>query len=77
MESRILGALSRLDDFLMNPLIQGHPGTTPETSRNAYGTKQGANEDDSQTDPHREAGISQSQMTRNSGLEDPHDTNQT
>ena len=27
-ENRILGALSRLDDFLMNPLIQGHSGTT-------------------------------------------------
>ena len=32
----ILGALSRLDYFLMNPLIQGHTGTTPETFRNAY-----------------------------------------
>ena len=27
--NRILGALSCLDDFLMNPLIQGHSGTTP------------------------------------------------
>ena len=26
-ENRILGALSRLDDFIMNPLIQGHSGT--------------------------------------------------
>ena len=24
MENRILGALARLDDFLMNPLLQGH-----------------------------------------------------
>ena len=40
-ENRILGALSRLDDFLMNPLIQGHSGTAPESSRNAYGTNQG------------------------------------
>ena len=38
-ENRILGALSRLDDFLMNPLNQGHSGTTPETSRNAYSTQ--------------------------------------
>ena len=37
-ENRILGVLSRLDDFLLNPLIQGHAGTTPETSRNRYGT---------------------------------------
>ena len=29
-ENRILGALSRLDDFLMNPLIQGHSGGVPE-----------------------------------------------
>ena len=33
-ENSILSALARLDDFLMNPLIQGHSGTTPETSRN-------------------------------------------
>ena len=37
-ETWILGALSRLDDFVMNPLIQGHSGTAPETFRNAYGT---------------------------------------
>ena len=36
-KNSILGPLSRLDDFLMNPLIQGHSGTAPETSRNAYG----------------------------------------
>ena len=35
-KNRILGALARLDDFLMNPLIQGHSGTTPETSRNVF-----------------------------------------
>ena len=49
-ENRILGALSRLDDFLINSLIQGHSGTVPETSWNAYGTNQGTNEDDSQSD---------------------------
>ena len=73
-ENRILGALSRLDDFLMNPLIQGLSGTTPETSRNAYGTNQGTNEDDSQSDPDLEAGVFQSQTTRNSGPEDGHDS---
>ena len=30
MENRILGALSCLDDFLMNPLVQGHSGDVPE-----------------------------------------------
>ena len=42
-ENRILGALARLDDFLMNPLLQGHSGTTPETSRNVFSINQGAN----------------------------------
>ena len=56
-ENRILGALARLDDFLMNPLLQGHSGTTPETSRNVLGINQGTNEDDSQSNPHPEAGL--------------------
>ena len=50
-EDRILGALARLDDFLMNPLLPGHSGTTPEPSRNVLNTSQGTNEDDSQNDP--------------------------
>ena len=48
----------------MNPLIQGHSGTAPETSWNAYGSNQETNEDDSQSDPHPEAGIFQSQTTQ-------------
>ena len=69
-ENRILGALARLDDFLMNPLIQGHSGTTTETSRNVFSINQGTNEDDSQSDPHPEAGLFNNQMTQNSGPED-------
>ena len=42
-ENRILGAISRLKDFLLNPLIEGHSGIALETSRNAYGTNQGTN----------------------------------
>ena len=72
-ENRILGALARLDDFLMNPLLPGHSGTTPEPSRNALKTSQGTNEDDSQNDPRPEAGLFHSQMTQNSGPEDSHD----
>ena len=72
-ENRILGALASLDDFLMNPLIQGHSGTAPETSRNAFRSSQGTNEDDSQSDPHPEAGIFSNQTTQNSGSEDSHD----
>ena len=35
-ENSVLGALARLDDFLMNPLLQGCSGTIPETSRNVF-----------------------------------------
>ena len=56
-ENRLFGALARLDDFLMNPLLQGHSRTTPETPRNIFSIKQGTNEDDSQGNPHPEAGL--------------------
>ena len=72
-ENRILGALARLDDFLMNPLIQGHSETTPEMSRNAFSTNQGTNGDDSQSDLHPESGILGNQTRRNSGQEDGRD----
>ena len=72
-ENRILDALARLDNFLMNPLLQGHSATTPEPSRNALSISQGTNEDDSQNDPHPEAGLFHGQMTQNSGPEDGHD----
>ena len=73
-ENRILGALARLDDFLMNPLIQGHCGVSPETSRNVFSISQATNEDDSQSNPHPDAGIFNNQMTQNSGPADGHDT---
>ena len=44
-ENFILGALARLDDLLMNSLIQGHSGSAPETSRNIFSISQGTNED--------------------------------
>ena len=64
-ESRISGALSCLDDFLLSPSNQGHSGNAPAKSRNTLRTSQGTNEDDSQSDPHPEAGFSQvlAQMT--------------
>ena len=71
-ENRILGALARLDDFLMNPLLQGCSGGTPEASRNPLSTNQGTNEDDSKSDLHPEAGIFGNQTKRNSGTEDEH-----
>ena len=73
-ENRILGALARLEDFLMNPLFQGHSATAPETSGNVFSISQGANEDDSQSNPHPQAGIFNNQMTQNSGPEERHDT---
>ena len=67
MENPILSALARLDDFLMNPLLQGHSGTAPEASRKVLSMNQGTNEDDSQSDAHPEADL----LT--SGREDRHD----
>ena len=72
-ENFTLGALTRLDDFLMNPFIHSHSGTAPETSRNVCSISQGANEDDSQSKPHPEAGLFNNQTTQNSGPEDGHD----
>ena len=63
-ENRILGALPRLDNFLMNPLLPGGSRTTPEPSRNALSISQGTNEDDSQNDPHPEGGLFHGQMTQ-------------
>ena len=61
MENRILGVVSRFDDSLMNPLNHGHCGTTPETSRNTYGTNQWTDEEDCLSDLHPEASIRQSE----------------
>ena len=57
----------------MKPLIQGHSGTSPETSRNALRTSQGTNKNDSRNDPKPEAGVFNNQTTQNSGSEDGHD----
>ena len=38
-ENRIFGALARLDDFLMNPLLPGHSGATSEPLRSPPGTQ--------------------------------------
>ena len=72
-EHRILDRLYCPDNFLMNSVIHGHSAIAPETSRNANGSNKGTNEDDSQSDPHPEAGTSQSQTTQNSGPLGGHD----
>ena len=54
-ESRFLGALSKLDEFLLNPQIWTHSGTVPGTFRNTnVENQQERNEDRSQDDPHPE-----------------------
>ena len=73
MQSRISAALSQLDDFPLNPLIQNHSRSSQETSRNALGTNQGTIEDDSQSDFHPEATVSQSQTMQKSGPDDGYD----
>ena len=72
-ESRILGALSKLDEFLLNPQIRAHSGTVPGTFRNTNVENQGTKEDDSQIDPHPEGGIFCSLNLQNSGPEIGHD----
>ena len=66
-ESRILGALSKLDEFHLIQQIRMHSGAVPETFRNTNVDNQGTNEDDSMSDPHPEAGIFRGQTTQNSG----------
>ena len=62
-ESRILGAPSKLDEFLLNLQIRTHSGTVPGTFRNTKVENQGTNEDDSQ-----------SETTQNSGSEAARDS---
>ena len=73
IESRISDALSKLDEFLSYQQIQTHSKTVPGTFRNTNVENQGTNEDDSQSDPHPEAGIFRGQTTKNSGPKDSRD----
>ena len=61
-QNGILDELAQLDDFLMNPLSQGHSRTAPQTSRNVFSIHQWTNEDDSQSNPHPEAGLFKNQL---------------
>ena len=70
IESRISDALSNLDEFLLNQQITTHSETVPGTFRNTNAENQGTNEDNSQSEPHPEAGIFCGQTTQNSDLED-------
>ena len=70
IESRISDALSKLDEFLLNQQITTHSETVAGTFRNTNAENQGTNEDNSQSDPHPEAGIFCGQNAQNSDLED-------
>ena len=57
-ESCILGALSKLDEFLLNPQIRTFSGTTPGTFRDTDLINQEPSGDRSQNDPHPEVEFS-------------------
>ena len=54
--SHILGALSKLDEFLLNPEIRTHFGTVPGRFWNTNVENQDPKEDGSQDDPHLKVG---------------------
>ena len=68
-----MGAPSKLDEILSNQQIHTHFETVPGTFRNTNVENQGTNEDDSQSDPHPEAGIFRGQTTQNLGPKDCRD----
>ena len=72
-DSRILVALTKLDEFLSDQQIHTHFETVPGTFRNTNVENQGTNENDSQSDPHPEAGIFRGQTTQNLGPKDCRD----
>ena len=53
-ESRILGALPKIDEFLLNPQIRNVSGAVPGTSQNTDVENQKTTGDHSQNDPHPE-----------------------
>ena len=65
-----MGALSELDEFLLNPQIRTHSGTDQGTFRNTNVENQEPKEDRSQEDPHAEVGPSVCQ-SRHSVDSDP------
>ena len=74
-ESRIPGALSKLDEFPLNPQIRTHSGTVPEKFWNTNVKNQEPIEDRSQDDPHPEVGpsVCQSRHSVDSDTEEaPH-----
>ena len=69
-ESRISGAPSKSDEFLLNPQIRTFSGTVPGTSRNTDREYQEPTWHRSQNDPHPKVGSSVHKL-RNSIDSDP------
>ena len=77
-ESRILGALSKLDELLLNPQIRTFSGTTPGAFRNTDVDNQEPSGDRSQNDNHPEMEFSAcraSNLTDSDPDETSHKTN--
>ena len=77
-ESRILGALSKIDGFLLNPQIRRFSGTAPGTFRNADVETHEPSGDRSQNDPQPEVEFSAcraSNLTDSDPGETSHSTN--
>ena len=76
-ESRTLCAFSQLGGLILNTVVQGHSRSAHKTSQNAHATNQGTNEDDSQSYPHPETRVSQSQNTQKLDPDDGYDSDHT
>ena len=71
-ESRILGALSKLDEFFLNPQVRICSGTVPGTSRNNNSENREPTGDRSLNDPYSEVEFSvhQASTSADSDLEE-------
>ena len=72
-ESRILGALSKFDEFLLNPQVRTCSGAVPGTSRNSDLENQEPTRDRSQNDRYPEVELS-TRQTSNSANSDQEET---
>ena len=63
-KARILGTLTKLDEFRMNPHARVYFGSILKTSLNSNRKNQKTKEDRSQNDPHGEVGVSLSQYSQ-------------
>ena len=72
--SRILVALSKLDEFFLSPQARVHSGPVPQISRNVSSENQGTKGDSSENDPYPEARVSLSQSSQDCYPDDAYDS---